>query len=778
MPPYLSSRRLAGLPSAGPGLRFGTQRSATIWKVTIICKPMLNKFFCKHYSGVPLHAWLLLCGICLVGYWPVSSNLFSLKNDAYVYFLPCRHFISESIQSGHLPLWDPYFYMGFPLHGDIQGGVWNPVVLLISLAGRYNMSTLQYETLLYIFVAGLGMYKLLSITSSSHLTKLISATAYMFCGFIINSGQITVWVASAAFLPFIFLYYHRVLYQRELVYKNAIKTSVAFYLLFTAGYPSILIASCYVLIFSLLVFCVAQAREKSLHKIFVTTLIKANILIAITFLLISLPALLSYIDYLPYYQRAGGTTLAEAQQNPFNLFASISYFFPLSVTREHPYLPTDPTARSAYIGLFTIVLLAGILRKKLSPFQILILVITLFAFGFSLGNASPVREFCYRYIPLMNLFRHPGTMRIFTTLGLLIVSSFYLDDLWIALQNKTVKYYCWLTSVAAAFTGIVVLIYLRSSSLPARIISFKNSYTGAVSLRLFVKEFYTGFTFADAIVAEGILQLFFLLAFFFLIQKKRTTKIKWIVALLMINPILLAQFSIPATFVTQKSPSKINRLIAASPANYPIPDVHATIEENNAVEKATKREYGAASVYTKKIVWIEEGVNPSFTKSLDDFGRASAINSIVFKYPVCYFADTLVRYTDSLKINHGANKILFTGDTVKDAPPHDTTLQSNQIKITQFAPWGLFFQTNTLRLKPFVLFQNYNKNWQLFIDGKKAEIKKGNISFMYADIKKGQHQLQFFYRPPYIIYAFPISLITILLIAVFLLWKVKRERIN
>ena len=170
---------------------------------------MLNNFFHKKISGVPVHTWLLLCGICLVGYWPVSSNLFSLKNDALVYFLPCRYFISESIQSGHLPLWSPYFYMGFPMHGDMQSGAWNPIVILISLFGKYNMTTLQFETLLYVFIAGIGMYKLLGIVGASHFSKLVVAVAYMFCGFIIDTGQITVWTGSAAFIPFVFLYYHR-----------------------------------------------------------------------------------------------------------------------------------------------------------------------------------------------------------------------------------------------------------------------------------------------------------------------------------------------------------------------------------------------------------------------------------------------------------------------------------------------------------------------------------------------------------------------------------------
>ena len=34
---------------------------------------------------------------------------------------------SESIHSGHLPLWNPYINFGLPQYGDMSSGYWNPV---------------------------------------------------------------------------------------------------------------------------------------------------------------------------------------------------------------------------------------------------------------------------------------------------------------------------------------------------------------------------------------------------------------------------------------------------------------------------------------------------------------------------------------------------------------------------------------------------------------------------------------------------------------------------
>ena len=121
-------------------------------------------------SDIPYLAVLFIC--CVVAYWPVSFFVYSLKNDALNYFLPVRYQVSEAISNGHWPFWSPYFNLGYPLHGDMQSGVWNPFVQIISLFGPYTLKTLHYETLLYVFLSGLGMFYLLKYFESKTKTSL------------------------------------------------------------------------------------------------------------------------------------------------------------------------------------------------------------------------------------------------------------------------------------------------------------------------------------------------------------------------------------------------------------------------------------------------------------------------------------------------------------------------------------------------------------------------------------------------------------------------------
>ena len=95
--------------------------------------------------------FLLLC--CLIAYWPLAFHIFSLKNDALNYFLPVRYQISEAINNRQWPFWSPYLNLGYPLHGDMQSGVWNSIVQFLSLFGTYTLNSLNTKpSCMFIYV--------------------------------------------------------------------------------------------------------------------------------------------------------------------------------------------------------------------------------------------------------------------------------------------------------------------------------------------------------------------------------------------------------------------------------------------------------------------------------------------------------------------------------------------------------------------------------------------------------------------------------------------------
>ncbi|MFN8245843.1 MAG: hypothetical protein U0T56_05610 [Ferruginibacter sp.] len=346
------------------------------------------------FFGIPAIHWLVLLACCLIGYWPLSSSLFILKNDAYVYFLPNRFLISDAIRHGHFPWWTPYLQMGHPLHGDMQSGAWNPLVWLISLVTRYNMTALHAETLLYLLIGGVGMHKLTGISGAGLPARLLAGLAFMFSGFVIDTAQITVWTGSAAFLPWVFYYLHNLLFHQEGLMKAGLKGGLSLYLLLVAGYPSFLIMSLYLIFFGVLARLIGLWKSKQLGINEILNVGGALLLMGT--LLLSLPAILSLIfDYLPYYRRGNGTTLTEAQEKSVYLVGVIVEFRSVQRDQATRLAGHQPNFKGVCMRAFSPFFPQCIRLKNWTGTQRFIAISTAVIFLFSLGDATPVRKWFF-----------------------------------------------------------------------------------------------------------------------------------------------------------------------------------------------------------------------------------------------------------------------------------------------------------------------------------------------------------------------------------------------
>ncbi|MEO7983825.1 MAG: hypothetical protein ABI688_07070 [Bacteroidota bacterium] len=271
---------------------------------------------------------ILLIIVTVIAYLPVSAFIFSLKNDSLVQYLPFRYHLSESIQHGYFPFWSPYLYTGFPIHADMQGMTWNPIVLTLSLFTRYNMSVLEFEVLIYLVLAATGMYSLLRSFSLHRAICIVGGVSYMSCGFITGSASVIPWISSAAFIPFVLKYLKQFL--ETVTLKNALAFSISLSLLFLCGYPTFFIYTSYIVLAILLFAAINYFRNKP-SPVSIRT-VGFLFLSVLVFFCICSPAIISYWEFLPYYSRGSGITVARAAQNPFTPFSSLSFVFPVPVS--------------------------------------------------------------------------------------------------------------------------------------------------------------------------------------------------------------------------------------------------------------------------------------------------------------------------------------------------------------------------------------------------------------------------------------------------------------
>ena len=704
-----------------------------------------------HYKN-----YFLLLLICLLAYWPLTFGIFSVKNDAIHYFLPYRFQISETIRNGELPFWNPYIYLGYPVHGDMQSGAWNPIVWFFSLISRYDLTLFHFENLLYIFLGGIGMYKLTTRLVNHTHTALLIAVSYMLSGFMLG-GQLINWLAAAAFLPFVIHYYLQTL--RSASFSSAAKTGVALYFLLVAGYPSFLIIIGYILLAFFIITIINRLRVKESLPVSWKSFILQHLLIIVVFVGLALPAIISFVELLPYYQRGGGAGYSDVVQNPFELQHFLSFIFPSTIKATDLVSTTDLTCRNVYIGLFTLIILAAF-PPRLCRRNILLILLAVFAILFSLGDVTPVRKICYNLIPFMDTFRHPSQMRLFFLFAILLLAApglkaFLTGNLPAFKLNRLKQFAIAFTIILTATTVIALL----QSEMLKHISDFNFA-----EIRAAIKNLFDNTSLADAIALNGIIQLIFLVAFLLLLKKTVLNKVFFPI-LWIVNLFVMAQFVLPSTFVGKTSPKEINTFIHSSPKGFPVAGLENSIAENSNDASTYFDKIALTYFYNKKIGVSRITNSPSFLTEQELFIRSNFLYNYVASLPVVYLADSTVQLKDTLLAQPGAGcKYAFT-ETIQSEGDICTT--GNGVPVIKKMSANFFeVEAATKSASFLVLTQNYHYHWKAWIDDRPVIIYKTNSSFMGTPLSAGKHTIIFRYLPYNTIKAVWIMLATVILLLI------------
>jgi hypothetical protein len=716
-----------------------------------------------------LFTLLFLVTICLVTYWPLTFHVFSLKNDAIIYFLPVRYQVSQSIFNGYFPFWSPYFTLGHPLHADMQSGVWNPVVQLFSLFGPYTLYTLQIETLLYIYLSGVGMYFLLRYFSIHPLVNLLCAIAYMLCGFNNDSCQFLLWISGSAFLPFVFLFYFRLLRSPHL-YETCL-FSFFLWLLFSTANPGQFIITVYMLA-AMLLAKIARVKKDSRIRFIKKTAGLHGIAILI-FICLALPAIFSYAQFLPLSQRGTGATYQAAMTNPLHPLLTVAYVTPLAIYDTTKFTITDGIERNSWFGLFTFIFfVSALITRSKNKQTILLKYAFIISFIFSLGEWGLLRVIAYYTLPLLNTFRHPAMFKLFSTFFGVLLAAFYLQELT-RQQTTGKKHQIVFRALIFVFAGLGILALVNIENVYEAIGVFINNPT---SISQALKAFKSGLTFYDLLFVSIIIQLPFLIFFYrFAIKNFQLRKLVYTGILnCMVHAVIFTFF----TIVKKDSAQKIQTLINThAHKDYPIPSLTSTLQQNSADGMKYFKEIGTLNMYNKKIGRVNDFVTPSSLLVQNDFWANTALRNKIMQYPVIYQPDTACSLADNAAIRSPATKqmVFLTDSTYINQINHNAGSRV-EFSITHFTP-NAFHITCTAKDSTFlVLSQNKYPFWQASIDGKKTPIIAANSSFMGIAIPAGKHMVNFDFKANHILIAFIINLITILLLSIFLLLSIKKRR--
>ena len=664
----------------------------------------------------------------ILAYFPMVSFFFSLKNDAFTGYFPPKFFMSESIKSGYLPLWNPYINFGIPQYGDMSSGFWSPFTWIIASTIGYNAYTFTIELLIYLLIGGLGIFALLKYWVADPKIRTIAAISFLCCGYNIGHLQHFNWISGAAFLPWCLWAYYALMTSFSL--KKATLTALLFYLLIASAHPGISIGAMYFFIgYSL--FLLIQNKKNSAHNQFAVWF-KSNGTFLLLLILLSAGMLFAYADLLPYFVRAEKLSIADSLSNPATLQSWISTLLPFATTKQDLFFNTDISMRNNYFGLVTFLFLLLSLFKKKNSIQQFFLFISLFFL--LLASGGLFKSFAHQYLPMIGYVRLNGEFRIFSIIGFIVIASIQLDQYFANADfdfigiKRIVISLSLLLMFAVTYSTFQILLNQQSIFFNTRSLFLQKDLSSNI------KYIIDSTSFWDTILLQGCIQLVFL---FVTLKALKNRNISLLAKSTAINLIIVSLMNIPFTGVGKASVQQVQSILNRSPKGIPVPLLQP-INKIDTLSYDEKSLIGDWSFYNKQIGVTHEAAYPIRLKHMAN------------KFD---------------QIDKGVSDSLMNQPFVYLSPLN----KSNNISILSFSPNKIIIKTRVSENSTIILQESYYPHWFYTTDKIKnvASDYKGN--FMKADINKNCTQVEFSFEPKWIKAMMLFSLIVFLWVIVILI---------
>jgi hypothetical protein len=550
------------------------------------------------HAAVPPVALLL---VCLLAYLPLSSFLFALKNDAFIYNFPNKAFFSEALHAGHLPIWNPYLNYGFPLYADPGFAWWQPLTWVFGLIG-YNAYTFTLEVLLYIYIAGLGMYWLGKKLLLHSDTAFALGCLFMCSGFFIGNLQHINFLTCAAFLPWLTGAWLR--YQQHPSAKHAVWCGLAAYFLCAGGHPAIPIATVY--FFALLTLLYSFFAAKTFSKPHVLLQVK---LLAVTTVFL-LPLLFSFSQVLPLYARAQPEAQAASLNVGFTLPSAISFLFPFGTIKNSGWFGTDVSMRNAYFSLAGFILfLRFLFQKNKLPLQTIFGICAIVMLLLSAGGA--IKKNLYEALPLLQFIRTNGEFRVFVIFSCLLCIAPGLND--IILKKEQVIH-----AAGKWFRRTAVLVMAITFALLFFVKSDTSLFIANASIPARLKFIIDQISFAQTLFIAALVALFLSLFYARSLQKRRPL---FFLLILVADVVFNSWLLLPVTGVSQTPVAGMQAIISKGTKGFP--QVLLDTITKKPVTPEEEKKIGNWNWYRKKINYAPAIDYPSMLKSTEAFLRSA-----------------------------------------------------------------------------------------------------------------------------------------------------------
>lgn len=613
---------------------------------------VLIKFVNQHIILTNIVVFIVFGFFVFISHWSLLIGENLMKWDIWDAEYPAQVLMSDALDNGTIPLWNPLFRYGAPFYSVLGTPVWYPFTLLLAWIG-YTPFTVSYSYVMHIIFGGYGAFQFAKehiknanneISVEGFCACIIAGMLYCGCGVFLSNAQHIMVAISAAWIPYVFFFARKYLMDKKLIY--AMLTGGVAGLILTGGYPEMF----YNLFLLLIPYFLYMNYNKEYGK-------AKNILLAsFKYLIVCVMTIFSAaVIILPFINNMGlitrGNGLGQVPlENSFAILFSI--LFP-AMTR---FVTVSETSMvNFYMGLITVFLLPLIFTKKRKD-NFLYLFLVICAFSLCWGTNSPLHSLLYRFLPMYSNFRFPTLNRIFIMLFVIVLVAVEIRDLFES-RAADYKYHRILQGAKILLVSIFVMSVLSS------IIYNLGNVEENLSLQKCM--YFSEAAFISCIFILGYLLLFSLA------KNKQFSKNMTIILLVVLVGIEVITYTYYETPIT---------IASYPPTAYSnTPGVKEKIEkEMKAYNKRNKTVEFAGSkrstngLKSKKIVFDktfdEEGYMSFLLNSVVEF-KETYLRSIMEQNPVVYFTNDIVD-SKQVKYPDWSNRC--------DTPPEQIYVESNK----------------------------------------------------------------------------------------------------
>jgi hypothetical protein len=229
-------------------------------------KPHRTWSFLDRRDVVPLLLLLLLPSAFFIEA-TLAKEIFWVWDITLIHY-PLRVFTVDMASQGHLPLWNPYVFCGYPHLAGGQIGMFYPLnfFFLLPIPPYYALTLF---ILTHFGLAGVFMYSLIRWLVGSRVGAFLSALAFMLGGFLVAQVIDLNLMTGGIWLPLIFLFFVRAMKSQSFWYAFLTGLAIGFQAL-TAN-PQIIFLSGFLLAFYYLFrIAVGWRREQEPLKLCLT----------------------------------------------------------------------------------------------------------------------------------------------------------------------------------------------------------------------------------------------------------------------------------------------------------------------------------------------------------------------------------------------------------------------------------------------------------------------------------------------------------------------------